>query len=188
MKKFLLAPALAALAIFVWGFIYWGLPHYLPYKSLGQVTDDSATALAIGKMFPASGAYLIPSPRLGEAKMGELALRGPTVEVHISKEPIRSADQARRMAFGFVHLFVICLLLTFILSKFEKAFETWMCRVMFCVTLGVLAGIYEFSQVIWWHHSLGWTLIHAVYVFTEYVIAGLVLAKFFTPKDAAPAA
>lgn len=154
MKKYLLGPMLAALAIFVWGFAFWGLPHYLPYRALGSVEDASVTALAIGKMFPLSGACLIPSPTLGEAKSGALALRGPTVEVHLFKEPFTGADQARSMAFGFVQLLVICLLLAFVISKCEKAFKTWMCRVMFCVTLGVLAGTYELSQTIWWHHSL----------------------------------
>lgn len=48
MKKFVLAPVLAALAMFVWGFIYWGAPHHLPYKGLGTVADESATALAVG--------------------------------------------------------------------------------------------------------------------------------------------
>jgi len=185
MKKFVLAPALAALAVFVWGFIYWGLPPHLAYKSLGSVPDVSATALAVGKMFPASGAYLLPSPVDGDDKMNELSARGPSVEVHIIKEPFTMADMTKSMALGFVHMFVICLLLTIILCWLEKSFQCWTCRVKFCAALGLLVATCDLGNVIWWHHSLGWTLAQSVYDFAVYLIAGLVLAKFVTPKSEA---
>jgi hypothetical protein len=182
MKKFLLAPALAALAVFFWGFLYWGLPPLLPYKALGSVADPSATALAIGKLFPTSGAYLIPSPLDGSEKMAELSLRGPMVEVHITKEPLTPTMQAQGMALGFVHMFAVCLLLTIILSTLAKAFVCWTCRVKFCAAIGLLVATCDLGQAIWWHHSLGWTLSQSIYDFMMYVIAGLVLAKFVTPK------
>lgn len=188
MKKFVLAPALAALAIFVWGFLYWGAPHLLPYKALRTVDDPSATALALGQMFPRTGTYLVPSPVLGEAKMNELAARGPMVEVHITKEPFTNADMGKCMAVGFAHMFAVCLLLTIILGTLAKAFVCWTCRVRFCAAIGLLVATCDLGQAIWWHHSLGWTLSQAFYDFVTYVIAGLVLAKFVTPKDPVPAA
>lgn len=190
MKKFILGPALAALAIFVLGFLYWGLPPHLAYKALGSVADDSATALAIGKMFPASGAYLLPSPLLGDAKMSELAARGPMVEVHLIKEPFTTADGAKCMALGFLHMFVLCVLLSCILCGLAKSFECWTCRVKFCAALGLLVATSDLGAAIWWHHSLAWTLAQSIYDLATYVVAGLVLAKFVTPKTpaAAPAA
>jgi hypothetical protein len=191
MKRFLLGPALAALAIFVWGFLYWGAPPLLPYQTLGNVADSDATAVAIGKLFPASGAYLLPSPVLGEDKMNALAARGPSVEVHLRKEGFTGADMAKCMALGFVHMFVVCVLLTIVLCWAEKSFECWMCRVKFCAALGLLVATCDLGAAIWWHHALGWTLAHAIYDFVTFVIAGLVLAKFVTPKPApasAPAA
>ena len=188
MKKFLLAPALAALATFVWGFLYWGAPHLLPYKALGKVDDPSATALAIGKMFPASGAYLLPSPTDGEDKMNELAARGPSVEVHILKEPFTMADMGKCMAMGFLHMFVLSLIVSSMLCGLTKAFEFWTCRVKFCALLGLLVGTGELGNVIWWHHSIAWTLAQSIYDFATFTIIGLVLAKFVTPKATAPAA
>ena len=192
MKKHLLGPALAALAMFMWGFIYWGTPHHLPYKALGTVADEGATALAVGKLFPASGTYLLPSPLLGEEKMNELALRGPSVEVHVTKEGYGGAEMGKIMALGFVHVFVICVLLSFILCGLDKAFVSWTCRVKFCAAIGLLVATCDLGNAIWWHHALGWTLAQAFYDFVMYVIAGLVLAKFVTPKaaatDPAPAA
>ena len=179
---------LAALVIFFFGFIYWGLPPHLAYKGLGSVPDVSATALAVGKLFPASGAYLLPSPLDGDEKMTELSARGPSVEVHIVKEPLAGAEMGKVMAMGYLHMFVICLLLTIILSRLDLAFKCWTCRVKFCATLGLLVATCDFGQAIWWHHSLGWTVAQSVYDFMVYLLAGLVLAKFVTPKAPVAAA
>lgn len=186
MKKYLLAPFLAALAVFFWGFLYWGAPPYLPYKALGPTQDVSETALALGKFFPASGTYLLPSPLQGADQMQELGARGPMIEVHITKEGMSAADQAKCMALGFVHMFVLSLLLIIILGTLVKAFVCAMCRVRFCAAIGLLVAVCDLGQVIWWHHSLTWTLAQAFYDFSVYTIIGLVVAKFVTPKDTAP--
>lgn len=55
MKKFIVAPLLAAVAMFVRGFIYGGAPHLGPYRALSTVSDPDATTLAVQKLFPASG-------------------------------------------------------------------------------------------------------------------------------------
>jgi hypothetical protein len=188
MKKHVLAPALAALATFIFGFIYWGLPPHLAYKGLGSVPDVSETALAVGKLFPASGAYLLPSPLDGDEKANALSARGPMVEVHIVKEPFTGAEMGKSMALGFLHMFVVSLLLSFILCGLEKAFVSWTCRVKFCAGIGLLVATSDLGNVIWWHHALSWTAAQAVYDFLVYVIIGLVLAKFVTPKAVAPIA
>lgn len=188
MKKHLLAPALAALAAFIFGFIYWGLPPHLAYKGLGSVPDVSETALAVGKLFPASGAYLLPSPLDGDEKMNALSARGPSVEVHITKESLAGADMGKTMALGILHVFVISLLLSFILCGLEKSFVRWTCRVKFCAAIGLLVATSDLGAAIWWHHALGWTVGQAVYDFLIFVVIGLVLAKFVTPKETAPAA
>jgi hypothetical protein len=188
MKKFLLAPALAALAVFIWGFLYWGAPHHLPYQALGRVEDESATALALGKMFPASGAYLVPSPMLGADRANELAARGPMAEVHIVKEPFTGADMGKCMALGFVHMFVLSLLVAIILCGLNAAFKCWTCRVKFSAMLGLLVATGDLGNAIWWHHSLAWTLMQSLYDFSTFTLIGLVLAKFVTPKLTPPAA
>ena len=184
MKKFVLAPVLAALAMFVWGFLYWGAGHHLPYQALGSVADESATALALGKLFPASGAYLIPSPLSGLEKVAELAKRGPSVEVHIRKESVPAMDPTVLLK-GYAQMLVIAALLTGLLCRLEKSFERWTCRVKFCAALGLLVAIGDLGHAIWWHHAWGWTLAAAVYDLALFTIAGLVIAKFVTPKPAA---
>lgn len=181
MKKFVLAPFLAALAMFFWGFLYWGAPPFLPYRALHTVTDESATALAVGKLFPASGAYLIPSPLSGEANLVELAQRGPSIEVHIRQEPRPAMDPAVMIG-GFVQMFVLAVLLTALLCGLTKAFERWTGRVKFCAMLGLLVAAGDLGAAIWWHHAWSWTIAAAVYDLVLYTLAGLVLAQFVTPK------
>jgi hypothetical protein len=192
MKRHVLGPALAALAAFILGFLYWGPVTLLPYKALGPVADPDGTAVAIGKLFPASGAYLIPSPTLGAEKVKALSERGPSVEVHIRQEPFTDADMGKCMAFGYLHMFVVSVLLSFMLCGLAKSFERWTCRVKFCAGIGLLVATGDLGYAIWWHHSLAWTLMQSIYDFLMYLTIGLVLAKFVTPKPApnapAPAA
>lgn len=185
MKKFVVAPALAALVMFIWGFLYWGVLN-VPYQALGQVPDESATALALGQLFPKSGAYLLPSPAVGEAKAAELMKRGPIAQVFIVKESMQPMEPAV-MVKGFVHMLVVALVLAAVLSGLTKSLETWGRRVMFCAGVGLLVAICDLGEAIWWHHPWGWTLGTAVYDFLMFTIAGLVLAKFVTPTPAAKA-
>ena len=181
MKKFVLAPALAALAMFLWGFLFWGAPHHLPYKSLGHVDDDSATALALGKLFPATGTYLVPNPTSGDEKMAELVKRGPIAEVHITKESMDMMNPTD-LTKGYLQEFVLCFILAIMLGKAEPSFKCFSCRVKFSAAIGLLLATCTLGDVIWWHHSLSWQLWQAFYELGSVVIAGFVLAFFFTPK------
>jgi hypothetical protein len=181
MRKFVIAPVFAALAMFVWGFLYWGAPHNLPYRSLGKVSDPAATAEAVGKLFPVSGAYFLPSPLDGEMTMTEMMKRGPSVEVHVRKESLTVMDPAVLVR-GYLHMLVVAVLLTVMLCGLEKAFVRWTCRVKFCAFLGLLVAVGDLGAAIWWGHAWGWTIALSAYDFVMYLIAGLVLGKIVTPK------
>ena len=187
MKKFVLAPALAALAMFFWGFAYWGAPHHLPYKALGQLPDEAAVAAKLGELFPATGAYLIPHPMKGDENMVAQMKRGPTVEVHITKESLAAMNPGM-MVKGYFHGFVVCVLLMVMLTGLAKAFTGWSSRVKFCAGVGLLVAMSDVGAAIWWNHALGWSLAQAFYDITAYAVAGLVLARFagVAPTQNAP--
>ncbi len=186
MKKFVLAPALAALAMFFWGFLYWGAPHHLPYQALGHLPDEAATAEALARIFPATGAYLIPNPTAGDEKMAAQMKKGPTAEVHIIKESMTAMDPAGLFK-GYLHGFTLALLLAIMLNGLEKSFKGWTCRAKFGAAIGLLVAVGDYGDAIWWHHSWTWVSAQALYDFGAYGIAGLVLAKFLTAKPATPA-
>ncbi len=179
MKKFLFAPALAALAMFVFGAVFWMSP--LPYKALGRVADDAAAGEALAKVFPATGAYLVPGMYLGETAREPLVKRGPSAEVHFIKEGMPLMDPMLLLK-GYLHEFVVCLLLSLMLVRLAPAFKCWTCRLKFCAMLGLLLALGHYATVIWWRHSLGWETMLALYDFVSLVVVGLVLGKMLTPK------
>jgi hypothetical protein len=183
MKKFVLAPALAALAMFVFGFIYWGATP-LPYRVVSSAGDDFAASLALGKIFPATGTYLVPGMGTPEPRRGELLQRGPFALVHFVKEGMPEMDP-KLLAQGYAHEFMLCLLLVIMLSGAAPSFKCFSCRVKFCAVIGLVIAASNLGNTIWWHHALSWELVQGFYNFSAFVVAGVVLAFFLTPKPAA---
>lgn len=187
MKKFLLAPFLAALALFVWGFVYYGISG-LPYRAVATTADDAATMQALAATFPTTGTYILPSPQLmmsDEKKFGALMQRGPLATVHILKEG-RPPMSTAQMLKGFLLGWISCLLLALLLHKTSSALPGYACRLMFSLTAGVLIALYSnLGEVIWWNQPLGWHVTTIIYDITGWAVVGAILAKFFAPAPAA---
>lgn len=181
MKKFLLAPAVAALAMFAWGFLFWGAPHHLPYKALTPLPDEAAAGAALTKIFPVSGSYLLPSMLSDATKQAELMERGPIATVHFLKSG-RPMMSPALLGKGYLHEFMVALVLVFMLDASGQAFRGFGCRVRFCGTIGLLVALYDYGNAIWWNHSIAWVTMQAVYDFIAFFVAGLVLGKILTPK------
>lgn len=182
MKKFVLAPALAGLAMFVLGALYWMSP--LPYNALTPVGDNSAAALALAQVFPTTGTYLIPGPDIKDpAVLTELYQRGPSAEVHFIKEG-HAPMEAAVFIKGYLHYFVVALLLAWMIHGLTA---THPLRYGAIVKLTALVGITGavlicLTDPIWWHHPWGWPLAKAVYFVLSAVTAGLVLGRFFSSR------
>ncbi len=177
MKKFLLAPALAALVMFFWGFIYYGLSG-VPYRAL---QDSTGFAAAVSSL-PADGAYIVPDPRMDEAAMAEAMKTGPYAIVHYRKAP---REMGATMLQGYLHEFVSCLLLAVLLFRCRTSLTTYGCRVMFSLVVGVLIAFFSHGcSAIWWQQSWSWHLMMMLYDVVAWLLAGLVLAKFVTPEKA----
>lgn len=181
MKKFLVAPLLSALAMFVLGALYWMSPF--PYKTLTPVADNAAAAAALGQIFSTTGTYLVPGPEMKDQKaLAELWQRGPSAEVSFIRE---GHEMMEPMVFlrGYVHYFVVSLLLALLLDKTAAAFIGYWARVRFSTMVGLVGAVLiTMSDSIWWHHAWGWNLMSGIYAVLAFTVAGLVLAKFFTPK------
>ena len=61
MNKSIAAVFITAAVLFVFGFLYWAV-NPLPYSALNQVKSAGISQLTMAKLFPKSGAYLIPGP------------------------------------------------------------------------------------------------------------------------------
>lgn len=180
MKKFLLAPLLAALAMFFWGFVYYGISG-IPYKALGTVGDIGP---AVADLFPTDGTYVLPDPRGAPEALAEQMKRGQLIMIHIKKSGVKEMDPGILLK-GFVLEFVSCLLLAFIMHKVAGGFQTYGCRLMFCIAVGLLLALFAHGgQAVWWQQAWCWHLMTMLHDIIAFALAGAILAKFHTPKAA----
>ncbi|MDP1581112.1 MAG: hypothetical protein Q8M02_12600 [Candidatus Didemnitutus sp.] len=177
MKKFILAPALAALVMFFWGFCYYGLSG-VPYRALEQAPGLAAAVSSL----TVDGAYMVPDPRIGEEAMAEAMKTGPYAMIQFRKVP---ADMGSTMIKGYLHGFISCVLVALLLVRCESSLTTFGCRLMFCVVIGGLITFYSNGATsIWWQHSWSWNGMTMFYDAVSWLLAGLVLAKMVAPKKA----
>lgn len=181
MKKFVLAPALAALAMFVFGAVFWMSPF--PYQTLKQVGDSGAVALSLAQLFPTTGTYVIPGREIKDEKLlNELFQRGPSAEVYFVKEGHAPMEPAVLIK-GYLHYLVVAVLLAFVLQIAGASFRSYAAVVRFCALVGVIGATFIcLSGPIWWYHSLGWHVMDWLYSVLGLVVAGLVLGIFFKPE------
>ncbi len=186
MKKYVIAPALAALAMFVFGAIFWMSP--LPYTAITSAHNDQTAGAALAAVFPSTGTYIIPSPHLKDtATIEALYKTGPSAVVQFVKEGHDMMEPAV-FAKGYLHYFVVALLLNVLLHRITAAFRCYWCTVRFSAFVGLLGGILLCgSDPIWWHHAWGWHLMGLLYAVLAFAVAGLVLGKFIPRAEPAAA-
>ena len=171
MKKLLLGSFLAGLALFMWGFVYYGLSG-IPYKTLG--TPASTAPAVLQENFPADGTYIIPSPT--SEIIPELQAQGPVAMVHIRPQGVPSVGAM--MANGFIHGWIYCLMLGLLLQQICKK-SGYGDRVWFVTQVGIAgAFVARFGDAIWFWQSWSWQISSFAYSVIGAAIAGAVLAGF----------
>ena len=170
MKKLLLAPLLGALAMFAWGFVYYGLSG-IPYNALQPAQDVGP---ALDKLFPTSGTYVVPDPRTDDAELAKKLEKGPFATVHIRKGGMPAMDPVV-MIKGFVLEWIACLLMVVVLGLTQiKGYAT---RLTFIVLTGFLMAFFAHGgQAVWWHQDWSWQVRTIIHDGGAWLFAGLILA------------
>lgn len=185
MKQLLLGSLLAAVALFIWGAVFWMSP--LPNIVLGQARDDEAAGRALLENFPESGTYVIPSEQHDEATFTRLHEAGPIATIHVRREGA-PAMAPQVFIYGFLHGLLACFLLGLLMKMALPGLPTYGLRVGFATLAALTAGVFlELGQVIWWSHPPALHLLNLVWSATAGLIAGLVLAYFLRPSGASAA-
>lgn len=177
MNKSISAVFITASVLFVFGFLYWAV-NPMPYSTLNQVKSEGISQLTVAKLFPESGAYLIPSPGPNSQEQLE---KGPAILLSIDHTP--SAEGAPLDLFiGFLHNLATAFLLALIIGKVKGDGE----RIKVVVLSGVLATVLiNGSEVIWWFQPLNWVAYHALYYILYFSIAGALLCRLLPSEEAA---
>ena len=184
MRRLLTGSFLAAVAMFIFGAVYWTLP--LPYSTLKSVAEDQVAAALLAQIFPETGLYMLPDPDLASADpeaYARMHSEGPVVManvVHGAGEPM----QAWVFVAGFAHQFATCFLIGLLLALAAPAFRSLGQRAGFAALMGFAAAFFiDMGAVVWWRMPMGWQLYTLLHDTVAWAIAGLVLARFVGPAD-----
>jgi hypothetical protein len=180
MKNQLIGVALATVAVYMWGFAYWGATT-IPYGPLKASANDPAVQAALLEHFPETGAYLVPGMHNPAEVLTPLYEAGPIAFVFIQRDGHPMEDPAL-MFRGFLLTIVIVFLFSVLMKKALPALPTYGNRVMFAALVGLTAVVMvDFGDAVWWRFDWSWKLAQAFYGLMAATIGGAVLAKFIKP-------
>ena len=178
MNKTISAVLITAVVLFLYGFLYWAV-NPLPYTALNKVKNEQVTQQGVARLFPNSGAYLIPGPG---SEFAENLAKGPAVLLSIDHSPSAEGEPLD-LFIGFLINLASAYLLALILGKVSGRSE----RMQVAVITGVLATLLiNGSEVVWWLQPLNWVAYHMLYFVIYFVIAGALLCRLL--PDGNPAA
>jgi hypothetical protein len=174
MGRTILGIVLAAVAVFFWGYLFWGL-NPLPYTSWKQSTGDEAAQAALREHFPEDGTYFIPSPMNPEVE--RLHLKGPVAFLNIkSGGPMMDSSA---MIGGLLQNLLVATVLLALLKLVPSAISELGSQIKYAALFGLVAALLiDLGDVVWWFEDVAWKLHMAFYHITSFVIFTVVLCRF----------
>jgi len=184
MKRVVIGALLSAVAVFLWGYLYWNV---LPLrKSVYQpVSDEVRVGEELRSALPETGVYEIPTQRSGEAM--EAALKryqaGPIAEIIFLRDGATPFAPSRFIG-GFLHMFVSALLMGWLLMMaLSPRLASYGSRVGLVVLAGLAGALFaHLTYPIWYFHPWGLGLLRFFYDATCWLLTGLILARFVRPS------
>lgn len=181
MRPLLIGAALAALVLFVWGFVVWALMPINPFTPIG---DEAAVASVLLEQLPESGYYLLPGDDSDFEAYTQRHLDGPIAMIAFRREGTNPMAPTVFL-FGFLHMLATTFLLGLVLRAAAPRLREYGARVVFVAIVGLTVAIWgNLGTPIWWHQPWSLHLLTAVYDAVGFVLAGLVLARFVRPEPA----
>jgi hypothetical protein len=179
MKQVLIGAAVAAVAMFFWGFLFWAATP-LPYTAvLRPAPDELALGQKLKEMLPKSGVFLVPSPASGVSQ-DELAKRqaaGPVAQIIFNRDGVTMGPGV--FIGGLIHYFVASLVGALLLTAVLPAASSYGARVRVVFLAGLAGSVFsDLGKPIWWHYPWRFSLLDFTYDVTIWVIGALILAKF----------
>ena len=176
MSKLILGSFLAALAMFVFGAVFWMSPF--PYAAFSKTADDQAAGQALLQHFPESGTYIVPGMYNEKSKLESLHAAGPIAFVNICREGGPVMDP-KYLGLGFLQYFVVMLLTGSVLRKVGSALPSYGSRVWLVALIGVIVALLgDLALPVWWRAPWPFFVVMAAYTAVSATLGGLVLAKF----------
>jgi len=176
-RNLLLGSLVAAVAMFVWGFLFWTTP--LGRMTISHGVRGDVAQRALSTAFVEEGVYVVPDMDGAEEAESWAAQhrRGPIATVFFrpgGAEPMAPST----FLSGFLHMWATCLLLALLLNRVGFALPSVAAKVGFVALAGFTATFWgQLSGPIWFFHPWPYHLMSVVYDFVAWLLAGIVLAR-----------
>lgn len=175
--RLVLGSVVAAVVMFALGFVFFGLLFPMALSPLAPEAASAAQA-ALGSNLPASGTYMVPADE-------EAWMIGPGALIQFTAAGDAPA-MATAMIGGFVHMAISAFLIGLGLSAVGGSVSD---RSSAALWFGLAAAFFmHLGDPIW--YGAGWQMPLFVFVADGlmFIVAGLILARWFTGRDAMIAA
>lgn len=182
MKRLVIGIAIAAVALYAWGFLVWGAG---PYATLiwKQSPEEEVAGQMLREQFPHNGTYFVPAAALENVE--QRFEHGPVAMIHMLAVDGRPAFDPSIMVKGFLVNLVAIVLVALLLKQVASALPTYFDRVKFVALAGLASAILiDIGDVAWWQMDLSWMAYRGAYHASAWVVMGLVLGCFLgKPAD-----
>jgi len=176
MKKTLAYP-LAAIALFVWGFLFWGLLAE-PLGMVRVAADEGALGAQLSEALGEDGVYFLPAETSDDAAWVTRHTSGPLAMIHFRRAGADPRAPGPLLA-GFLHILASAILIGWLVQAAPAG------RGLGTVVLAALAaavfanlGTPIWMYQSWWYHGLV-----AGYQFVGWLLAGTILAKMLPERS-----
>jgi hypothetical protein len=180
--RILLAAVLAAVLMFLWGFLFWGVMNIGASMMQPLPAAAELDLLAVLRNVQApSGMYLYPMPPSeGDAEAQQLFasqhLEGPRLQLALVAEGGQPMP-ASQLALGWGHNFLIALLAGCLLALAGRGLPCFGTRLLAVLLVVLVAGLWgNGADWIWWFHSGTYCLGNAAYQLGGGLLMAVVLA------------
>jgi hypothetical protein len=175
---------LSALALMVWGYLFWAVSP-LQFSVIKPLPDEDAVLRVFKDTQLSTGVYSFPGLVEGQGMDGaffEKTRSGPIGQIFIRREGFNPLNPLNTLL-ALAHFFAVALLAGGILLLVRPALPSYGLRVLLVFALSAFAALsLDFSGPVWWHHPWGFHAMTALYNAGGGAISGLILAWALDPK------
>lgn len=176
------AAALSAVAMFLWGFVFWGPALNMMTRvaaPLPEAVELDVVAPLRGEKIP-SGMYVYPGP--ADPAQSHKMIEGPVFHLAYTSHGIQPYDMAM-FAKGWLHSFVLALLAGVIALLALPAVPTYGRRALLLTLVGVLASLWtNVGNAIWYLFPTPYVLGQIAYSLVAGLLMALITAAVVRPE------
>jgi hypothetical protein len=190
--RVLAAAALSAIAMFVWGFVFWGPVLNMATRIMAPLPAEAELDVLapLRAQNTPTGMYVYPGPVAGNEEAAakvhdEKMLAGPILHLAYSAAGAKPMDPVM-FAQGLLHNFVLALLAGITLVVALPALPGYGQRVLLLVLVTLIAVLWtNVANSIWWFHTWGYCLGQMAYGLGAGLLMAAITAALVKPTRAA---